>query len=132
MTPAEQPLNGMPWLGHHDEFTPSASPSGLSVTPPPSDFDQHVDPSLAYASAMQSQQGISWTAQEVSIVHQDTMDTTSFHPQIDFVDPSAHIQDYYGVEQYGAAVPTVNCGIQSGSEFAFQELTYNPAEIHNY
>ena len=119
----------MHWLPH-EEFTPAASPSAFSVTPPPTEFDVHGN--LSYQHVAQQPNAMQWQAQEIAIVNSENMDSLGFHPSAEYVDPNAHLQGFYGVEPFATAP---NCGIEAAEYTGFhEELTYNhhSTEIQNY
>lgn len=124
ITPADHSLNPTPWMPTHEEFTPSASPSGFSATPPP-DFEPHGDMALNMYAADPA--GLQWAGQGVAIVHGDAgvapHDGLAFQQPGEFVDPAVNMHEFmYDVDQYGA--PHAACGIEP------ERYAYNPEEVH--
>ncbi|EKM57717.1 uncharacterized protein PHACADRAFT_251524 [Phanerochaete carnosa HHB-10118-sp] len=127
------PVNGMPWMPHQEELTPSASPSGFSVSPPPAhNFDAHQDMGMGMYAAVQAEQ-LSWASQDVAVAGHDGL---AYAQAAEYGDPRVAMNEYavYGVEQHYAGGGAPPCGLEADG-FQYQdEMQYHhhPVEISQY
>lgn len=136
LTPADG-MQPIPWMPQ-DEITPSASPSGFSATPPPTDFEAQTDMSLGIGMYANAANPAQWGQQEVAIAHADggaVGHDALVYSQGEYIDPGMHMQEYYaGVDHYGAAA---GCGVESTDAYTHapypEEMQFHhPVEISQY